>query len=168
MKALAGALLLLLAAVSEAQDGLGRLFFSPADRARLDAQRTEALANANRPKPVVTEMPATAAPPPSRTITLNGIVRRPDGEATVWINGKAVDAVAPGSPVSPGSLGRADAGVRLPESRKPVRLKVGQSVESGSGVVEEPYMLRRTAPGIREADGLPEADRGAAPRRDDR
>lgn len=157
------ALLLVFATSAVAEDGLGRLFFSPSDRTRLDAQRAEAIANANRPKPVVTELPVVVAPSP-RTVTLNGIVRRPDGEATVWINGKAVDAVAAGSPVQPGSLGRAEAGVRLPESRKPVRLKVGQSIETGSGVVEEPYLRRRTAPEIQEAEEPSGADDAAGPR----
>lgn len=156
MKHLA-AVLLTIATSAGADDGVGRLFFSPSDRTRLDAQRAEAIANANRPKPVVTETPAVVAPSP-RTVTLNGIVRRPDGEATVWINGKAVDAVAAGGPVQPGSLGRAEAGVRLPESRKPVRLKVGQSIETGSGVVEESYLRRRTAPDMVGADEASEAD----------
>jgi len=151
------ALFLAVATSASAADGLGRLFFSPADRTRLDAQRAEAIANANRPKPVVTEAPAAVAPSP-RTVTLNGIVRRPDGEATVWINGKAVDAVAAGSPVQPGSLGRSEAGVRLPESRKLVRLKVGQSIETGSGVVEESYLRRQTAPEMVGADEASEGD----------
>jgi hypothetical protein len=162
LKSLA-ALLLVFATSAVAEDGLGRLFFSPSDRTRLDAQRAEAIANSNRPKPVVTEAPAVVAPSP-RTVTLNGIVRRPDGEATVWINGKAIDAVAKGSPVQPGSLGRAEAGVRLPESRNAVRLKVGQSIETGSGVVEEPYLRRRTAPEIQEGDEPPGADDALAPR----
>lgn len=162
MKPLA-ALLLVFATSAVAEDGLGRLFFSPSDRTRLDAQRAEAIANANRPKPVVTEPPVVVAPSP-RTVTLNGIVRRPDGEATVWINGKPVDAVAAGGPVQPGSLGRAEAGVRLPESRKPVRLKVGQSIETGSGVVEEPYLRRRTAPEIQEAEEPSGAEDAVAPR----
>lgn len=157
------ALLLVFATSAVAEDGLGRLFFSPSDRTRLDAQRAEAIANANRPKPVVTELPVVVAPSP-RTVTLNGIVRRPDGEATVWINGKAVDAIAAGSPVQPGSLGRAEAGVRLPDSRKPVRLKVGQSIETGSGVIEEPYLRRRTAPEIQEEEEPPGAGDAVAPR----
>lgn len=160
---LIAALLMVFAVSAVAEDGLGRLFFSPSDRTRLDAQRSEAIANANRPKPVVTEAPAEVVPSP-RTLTLNGIVRRPDGEATVWINGKAVDAVAAGSPVQPSSLGRAEAGVRLPESRKPVRLKVGQSIETGSGVVEEPYLRRRTAPEIEEVNEPSGADEAVAQR----
>lgn len=160
MKHLASALLFFATSVA-AEDGLGRLFFSPSDRTRLDAQRAEAIANANRPKPVVTEAPAVVTPSP-RTVTLNGIVRRPDGEATVWINGKAVDAVAAGSPVQPGSLGRAEARVRLPESRTPVRLKVGQSIETGSGVVEEPYLRRRTASETQEVDEPTGADEPVA------
>lgn len=155
------------------QDSLGRLFHTPAERIRLDAMRTEAIARANRPVPAVTEE-APRAPAP-RTLTLNGIVRRSDGEATVWVNGKAMDA-APGTrDVMPGSLGRDAAGFHLSESGRRVRLKVGQSVEATSGVIEESYSRRRTLPVAsapaaspverdRETEIEPETDRPAAPR----
>jgi len=50
---------------------LGRLFFTPAERAVLDRA------------PAAGELKAQNAPR-----TLNGIVRRSDGQATVWIDGK--------------------------------------------------------------------------------
>jgi hypothetical protein len=54
-----------------AQTGLGRLFFTPAERAELDRQ------------------PRTgAAPAHSAPRVLNGVVRRSDGSATVWIDGQ--------------------------------------------------------------------------------
>ncbi len=147
------------------QESLGRLFHTPAERIRLDAMRTEAIARANRPVAAVTE---EAPPPPApRTLTLNGIVRRSDGEATVWVNGKAMDA-APGTrDVMPGSLGRDAAGFHLPESGRRVRLKVGQSVEATSGVVEESYSRRRTLPAAAAPASAPieraaESDAGPA------
>jgi len=54
-----------------AQPALGRLFFTPAERAALDRAPADAQASAE---------------PTSRT--LNGIVRRSDGQGTVWIDGK--------------------------------------------------------------------------------
>jgi len=54
-----------------AQAPLGRLFFTPEERAELDRAPTERIA---------------ADAPTTRT--LDGIVRRSDGSATVWINGQ--------------------------------------------------------------------------------
>jgi len=53
------------------QPALGRLFFTPAERAALDRAPADAQASTE---------------PTSRT--LNGIVRRSDGQGTVWIDGK--------------------------------------------------------------------------------
>lgn len=54
-----------------AQPTLGRLFFTPAERATLDRAPRDGQ--------------ASAEPTPR---TLNGIVRRSDGHGTVWIDGK--------------------------------------------------------------------------------
>jgi hypothetical protein len=54
-----------------AQPTLGRLFFTPAERTALDRAPADAHASTE---------------PTSRT--LNGIVRRSDGQGTVWIDGK--------------------------------------------------------------------------------
>lgn len=55
---------------------LGRLFFSPAERAALDAQRRAGTVSAA----------VTRAPEPLR---LDGYVLRADGRTTVWVNGEA-------------------------------------------------------------------------------
>lgn len=139
-------LLALLASMAEGADPppLGRLFFTPAERAKLDARRQEAILNANRPAPA----PVAEAPkrPQSQVLTLNGVVRRSDGESTVWINGKAVDRRSDPSGAHPTASGGEGAGVSLPGTGKRVRLKVGQSVESLSGVIEESYRRRTTLP----------------------
>ena len=143
-----------------AQQALGRLFFTPEERVRLDASRKEALANAARPK---AETPA-AAPRPApvaRVLTLNGIVQRSDGESTVWVNGKPVSQRGGGPAVAPGSVGADTAGLVLPESGRRVRLKVGQSVEANSAVIEEGYKRRRTLPTAVAAP--PPATEAAAP-----
>lgn len=131
--------------IAQAQQPLGRLFFTPEERARLDASRKEALANAARPKAVVpAEAPRPA--PTARVLTLNGIVHRSDGETIVWVNGKPVPPRGGPATVAPGSVGADTAGLVLPESGRRVRLKVGQSVEANSAVVEEGYQRRRTLP----------------------
>lgn len=59
---------------------LGRLFSSPEQRARLDAQRsgppTAAAAQAAPPPP----------PPPGPPVQLDGLVQRSSGRSTVWLN----------------------------------------------------------------------------------
>ena len=139
-------LLALLASNAEGADPqpLGRLFFTPAERTKLDARRQEAILNANRPAPTpVAESPKL---PQSQILTLNGVVRRSDGESTVWINGKALDRRSDPSGAAPAASGGEAAGVSLPGSGRRVRLKVGQSVESLSGVIEESYRRRATLP----------------------
>ncbi|MCB1960021.1 MAG: hypothetical protein KDE68_05795 [Rhodocyclaceae bacterium] len=70
-RALLGLVLILTSVGAQAQAPLGRLFFTPQERADLDRGKTAATSD-------------DTAPPP----TLDGIVRRSDGRATVWINGQ--------------------------------------------------------------------------------
>lgn len=80
-------LLLLLPPLAGAQTtdpatDLGRLFHTPDMRATLDRQR--ATRQSARPQP---------AP---REVRLDGIVRRSDGSATVWLDGQAHQGGTPG------------------------------------------------------------------------
>jgi len=133
-----------------AQDKLGRLFFTPAERNSLDAQRKLAGDLANRPTRKDPELPK--APPP-RMMTLNGVVRRSDGETTIWVNNQPVHEGFRDVDVMPGSITREAVAVQLPGSGRRVRLKVGQSVDSSTGEVEENY---RRSP--EPDDGEPAAD----------
>lgn len=143
-----------------AQEPLGRLFFTPAERARLDASREVARANALRPRPegradvTVPESLPQAEHAGPRTLTLNGLVRRSDGSTVVWINGRAATR----------KEGEVWTGVAVDAGGRRVPLRVGQTVETASGVVEEGYRRRRT---LAPAAPVPaaEAESGiAAPR----
>ena len=123
----------------------GRLFFSPEQRAKLDAGRKDALANLNRPVVTTKAEPAPKAAPP-KVVTLHGIVKRSDGESTVWVNDKAVSARFGESDISAGSIAPDSVGLDLPGAKRRIRLKVGQSVEATSGTIEEGYRRRRTLP----------------------
>jgi len=123
----------------------GRLFFTPEQRERLDAGRREAIANRNRPAPVK-ETPAAPKTAPPQVVTLHGVVKRSDGSATVWVNGKAVSGEFESSDIQSGSITRDSVGMAFPGSRRRVRLKVGQSIEATSGTIEESYQRRRTLP----------------------
>lgn len=134
---------------------LGRLFFTPAERAALDTQRKLAGEMANRPVRKDSDTPK-AAPP--KMLTLNGVLRRSDGETTIWVNGQAVHERFRDVDVMPGSISREAVAVQLPGSGRRVKLKVGQSVDSATGQVEENY---RRAPEAEEP--APAADTDATP-----
>ena len=125
-----------------AQQPLGRLFFTPAQRASLDVARSQrartALANEN------TEQEAAAGP---QTITYGGLVRRSDGKTTVWINSQPVRDREPAGGGTVVNRVRPDGSVSLqvPQSGRIFVLKPGQSVELLSGTVEEGFP-RGTAP----------------------
>lgn len=101
-----GAIILLAAtaACAQAQD-MGRLFYTPEQRAQLDHD------SMRKPNAKI-QRPAT--------LTLNGIVQRSDGVRTVWINGAA--QIADGS-----GKRRPDVhAVNVPGTPQPIDIKVGQ------------------------------------------
>jgi hypothetical protein len=130
---------------------LGRLFLSPEqrvvlDNARRNRIRAEALAAAADKKPKI---------PPARSVTINGIVSRSDGESIVWVNGQPTEGETEDGlrvTVSPGS--QSSIVVREPEKGRKVRLKVGQRADLLTGRIEESYERKAEAP--RPAASAPE------------
>ena len=110
---------LLAAAVPAQSQEIGRLFFTPQQRAALDARR----------KARVPDKPAAAPAVASPTTRLDGYVRRSSGPSTVWVNGMQADEAAPGS----------DARVAVPlgDGGPRVRLKPGQTLDRGTGEVRD-------------------------------
>lgn len=142
MAARRAGLLVLLGAFAAAQPApaaeraLGRLFFTPAQRASLDsarAQRTRAT--------VATEKLAEEPQPVPEVVSLSGIVRRSDGTAIVWINNRAVAEKEPAAGAPLVNRVRPDGAVTLevPQSGRRIELKVGQRAELLSGSVLEGY-----------------------------
>lgn len=136
---------------------LGRLFYTPAQRAKLDqlrnAQRgTLAKAEAEAPEHAVPEPTHTPQP-----VTLNGVVRRSDGSTTIWINEQMHQTGSHSSAKAADSNG---VDVVLPESKRKVRLKVGQTVDPVSGAVKEREMQQERA-GASDAT-VPRANKPAA------
>ena len=121
---------------------LGRLFLTPEQRAALDNARrnrirAEALAAAADKKPKI---------PAPKSVTINGVVTRSDGESTVWVNGRPTDGetedgmrvvIAPGTGSS--------VVVREPDKGRKVQLKVGQRADLVTGRVQESYGARRVS-----------------------
>jgi hypothetical protein len=137
-----------------AAEELGRLFFTPAQRASLDVARSQR-ARAT----LSTERTEQDAAPVPQTITYGGLVRRSDGQTTVWINNQAVREREPAGGGAIVSRIRPDGSITLqsPQSGRSYDLKPGQSVELLSGTIEEGYS-RRT---VREPEPKPGAKPGA-------
>jgi len=163
MSARLTALLLLVLAGSAGAAEIGRFFFTPAQRAALDAARKQnvrvEIGNEETEKQPTTAAPAAPLP---QTIRFNGLIQRSDGKNTVWLNNKPVtESTSGGLNIS---TSRSDPRLKLqvPESGRSMDLKVGQSAEIVSGTIEEGY--RRRAPArIDDKAVVPAAGNDAAP-----
>jgi hypothetical protein len=102
---------------------LGRLFFSPAERAALDAERE---AGATRPVAAKTPVP----------LRIDGYVRRSGGGATLWVNGAPL---AGGSledvHMAPATGQPGEVVVTRRAQGSGLRVKVGSTFDAGSGAV---------------------------------
>jgi hypothetical protein len=135
---LALALLLAAAAPAAAQE-LGRLFFTPDQRAALDARR----------KARVPDKPA-AATVASPTTRMDGFVRRSGGPTTVWVNGESVPE---NSPESPRLQQGGGVSINVGESGRRQSLRPGETLDRGNGEVRDLI-----------GDGEIRIRRGAAPK----
>jgi hypothetical protein len=106
---------------------LGRLFFTPEQRAALDARR----------KARVPDKPAAAAVV-SPTTRLDGYVKRSQGPSTVWVNGEGQLETSPEAPRI-GATRRDDGRVSIGvgESGARVGLKPGEVLDRGTGEVRD-------------------------------
>lgn len=130
-----------------AADALGKLFFTPSQRAQFDAAR----AQRDRRVPMSTaaghesEAGHAAAPQGPDVVTYNGLVRRNDGKSTVWLNGKPITERTRDSDVRLLGVRRdGDVAITVPQADRAASLRVGQSLEVTSGIIEEPYAQRVT------------------------
>jgi hypothetical protein len=130
--------LLAAAQLTQAAEPIGRIFYTPEQRAQLDALRSQkAVALQVRDEPV------------PEIVTYKGIVRRSDGKATVWVNNEALSEAELRDKQS--IVGRVDRNgqilLQTPQAAsRQLQLKVGQSAELLSGRIDEPYAVQRTAP----------------------
>ena len=120
-------LLLLAFAQSAMAQEFGRLFFTPEQRASLDARRKARVPD----KP---SAPAVISP----TTRLDGYVQRSGGKNTVWVNGEPLPESAPEAPpIVQTPRGEARVQVPLGESGVRAPLKPGQVIDRGSGEVRD-------------------------------
>jgi hypothetical protein len=129
------ALLIALNSLPAQAGNLGRLFFTPQERAALDRARHQTGTPSER---------AGEEPLPVDSITLNGHIRRSGGKSTVWLNGKPVQVN--GAPQNVGISDKAAGEIAItpPESGRTYPLKVGQTLTPGSGEIRD---LTQPVPG---------------------
>jgi len=155
MKTWLSAILLLAPLMAGAADApLGRLFFTPEQRAQLDMLRTK--------KVVASQAKEEPAP---EVVIYNGIIRRSDGKTTVWVNNQALsEADLREKPAIAGRVSR-DGQIVIQAgqsgSAAKTQLKVGQSAELLSGQVAESYSTAATA--VRAPKPEPAAKPAPAP-----
>lgn len=113
------------AEASAGSNKIGRLFFSPDERAMLDQLRQKSGGST---------ISAT------EQITLNGIVRRSSGKTTTWINQlpQHENQTPQGIAVRQGQASKPSALLLLPSGRQ-VNLKAGQTFDATKGKVREGY-----------------------------
>jgi len=115
-------LALFLAAAAAQADEFGRLFFTPEQRAALDARR----------KARMPDNPASVVAAPVTRV--DGFVKRSAGPSTIWINGEWTTESAPEAPriAEPPTVS-----VSVGENAGRVRLKAGETLDRGNGEVRD-------------------------------
>jgi len=134
-------------------DNLGRLFFTPAQRAQLDVARSQ-----RSRATLASENPEAAAEPAPQIINYGGFVRRSDGKTTVWVNQRPLNdrETVTGVVLKPPAGAEGRLSVQVPDAKRRLELKVGQSAEILSGTIDESFARRPPAP-------KPEAEVTASP-----
>ena len=126
-----------------AQDApLGRLFLTPQQRAALDNARRYKI----RAQAVAATIGSKPRIPAARSVVINGLVQRSDGESVIWVNGKPTDGqMADGTRVTVAGDGHGSVVVREPERGRRIGLRVGQRADLLTGRVEESHERRRNS-----------------------
>lgn len=124
--AIAALMLSLVPAGQAAAQELGRLFFTPEQRAALDARRRARLPDTPA---------ATVASPTTR---VDGYVKRSSGKSTVWVDGAAIpeNARIEGLNLRRGK-DPSRVTVTVGESGRRVEMRVGQTLDRSSGELKD-------------------------------
>jgi hypothetical protein len=119
------------------QESIGRLFSTPAERAKLDQMRERGQASRDDSAQSPTALPIE---PPRTIFSLDGYVRRSNGKSTTWINQVAQTEVdnTKGIRVQQSLSHSPTVFIALP-SGKQTRLKVGQTIDASTGAIRDVY-----------------------------
>lgn len=128
---------------------VGRLFFTPAERAALERSRRQAQEAPTVAPEALPQLPVVSETPPDEVlpvITVNGYVKRSGGESTVWVNGEnSYDGGAAAGPIDPRAARiRGQRIAVVPGgTQPPVLLKPGQAYDPRSATTADRYELPR-------------------------
>jgi len=140
MKRALALILLFLVGTAQAQE-LGRLFFTPEQRAALDARRKARVPD--RPNITTTVSPTTR---------LDGYVKRQGGRSTVFVNGDAVLEGTADAPVVDPERRGGRVPVTAGEGGQRIELRPGETLDRDTGRVRDVLgESGRVAPGKRAA-----------------
>lgn len=105
-------------AVASSEEALGKVFFTPQQRAEMDRRRVSNI-----------RIPDDKAQIPAGNVSLSGVMRRSDGKTTTWLNGNPENDTLPAADIR----SNADR-VRIssPEGES-IRLRVGESLNRATG-----------------------------------
>lgn len=125
---------------------VGRLFFTPAERAALErARRQVQEVPTVEPEPPPSRTPMVSELPPEEVlpvITVDGYVKRSGGEATVWVNGEnSYAGAAAAGPIDPRTARIRGQRIAIVPggAHPPVLLKPGQSYDPRSATTADLY-----------------------------
>lgn len=146
--ALGVALMSVPATVRAADDGLGRLFFTPQQRAQIDRARTSAagkLSSADAPAAA----PATSSTAPkaadAQHVQFSGVVLRGDGKHTYWVNNQA-QGLPSAQPQGNNTAQLRGTTLKINTDGLPVELKPGQYYDLRDQRVRDNYERTPAAP----------------------
>ena len=136
---LAASLLMLPSAVNAE---LGRLFFTQAQRNALDMARKQNIRLEIGNEETERQQNGANAAPLPQTVRLNGMIQRSDGNNTVWLNNKPITGQNAAGMSFSTNRNESKVKLQLPDGGRSMDLKVGQTAEINSGIVEESYNRR--------------------------
>ncbi len=152
---------LMVCAAETAKQPIGRLFFTPTERASLDIIRQ----NSKAPDKVIkaeetaieSDIDVEVTPEPTRPVILNGYVGRSDGKNTVWVNNQAMSEKSATKELSVGKIQKNNGHIQITVTgteKKSVSLKAGQIYDPGSGKI---YNYRKDVPEQVAAEEKPQS-----------
>ncbi len=140
---------------AEEQTHMGRLFFTPNDRATMNVIRKNSKApdkvikaeDISKDDDVVTEQQAPVA---IRPVIMNGYISRSDGKNTLWINDRAVTEKTAAGEVNVGQLNKNQVKVTV-NKNKSANLKPGQVYDPNTGKIYN-HLSEAPKPVMEEAE----------------
>jgi hypothetical protein len=127
--------------VSKAEDSLGRLFFTPDQRAALEELRYQKPVVVKIPEIIFEEEPVVETEKPNiGNIEVNGLVYRSNGKSTAWVNRvNSYDGNLSNEylQIDAGNIKPDDVEIVMPINDTKINLKAGESFDPEAGEVKK-------------------------------